>query len=518
MKNFITLCFIALCFLGCFYRQTDTDMAKNMLIYGIPQTPTSLDPVTATDLIHTQIVFNIFETLITVDWAKRQFRPALADTWQSDSAGLCWTFSLRRGVMFHDGSPLNAEAVKISFERQLNPGSLYFRSEVTDTFGQLAFGMLKEIRVLNDSTVQFILKYPYSAFLDNLATPNFAAIVNAGALKISAGQLGLHPAGTGPFQFVRWEADRKIVIKKFPQYWGTPAQLDSVVYRIIPNLEARVQALQDGRLDVISGLSAASVDQLNRLEAIQVVEKPLLGTTFLGFNCQTYPFSDVKVRQAVAYALDKKSLVLSVSRGLAIPARGPLPPTAISYDTTLASLPYDTSAAKALLQSSCYVNGSAVALNYFIETDTLRASPMVQGFKYYLKKAGMQVNIVPFHDWQKFQNDILSGGKAQLFWTGWPCQTPHPDNFLYSLFHSQSPDNFFKYKNSQVDSLLEQARRTPDEPTQRVLYRKIQEIILQDVPAVFISHPKAVYAIRDRVKNFRVDPLAIPWLNEVRLE
>ncbi|MGH7595050.1 MAG: ABC transporter substrate-binding protein [bacterium] len=489
-----------------------------MLIYGIPQTPTSLDPVTATDLIYYQIAFNIFETLITINREKGQFRPALARAWHSDSTGLCWTFSLRPDVMFHDGSHLNAEAVKISFERQFNTGSLYFRPEVTNTFGQFAFGMLKEIRVLNDSTVQFILKYPYSAFLDNLATPKLAAIVSASALKTSAEQLGHHPAGTGPFQFVRWEADRKIVIKKFSQYWGNPPQLDSVVYRIVPNLETRVQALQDGHLDVISGLSAASVDQLNRLEGIHVVETPILGTTFLGFNCQKYPFSDVKVRQAVARALDKKALVLSVSRGLAIPARGPLPPTAISYDTTLTSLPYDTSAAKALLQNSCYVKDSAVALNYFIETDTLRASPMVQGFKYYLKKAGMDVNIVPFYDWQKFLNNILSGSKAQLFWTAWSCQTPHPDNFLYSLFHSRSAHNFFKYENTDVDSLLEQARRAPNNQEQHRLYKRVQEIIMHDVPAVFISHPKAVYAIRDRVKNFRVDPLAIPWLNEVRLE
>jgi ABC-type transport system substrate-binding protein len=308
------------------------------------------------------------------------------------------------------------------------------------------------------------------------------------------------------------------VIKKFERYWGKSPQIEKVIYKIIPSLEAKLQQLRNGELEVMSGLSAPSAVQLYQTPGIKIVETGLIGTVFLGFNCQVYPFSEIKMRRAIAHALDKKSMVYSLSRGFAVVARGPLPSMMIGYDTLLASQSYDPQLAKALLRSADYQNGAAVRLPYFSQTDTLRGDPMVQAVKSDLEKIGMPVDLVLYNEWEAYYKGALVGGKSQLFRDAWPGYTRHPDSFLYPLFHSKSAHNFFKYENPEVDSLLEQARRTPDEQTQRLLYRRIQEIILQDVPAVFISHPKAVYAIRDRVKNFRVDPLAIPWLNEVRLE
>lgn len=515
MKNFLVPVIIAAYFLGCDTQEPGS--ASRVLRFGITQAPASLDPAATTDLYYCQIVFNIFETLIAMDWEKREFIPSLATAWQGDSTRTRWTFSLRRNVVFHDGSPFNAEAVKISLERQFNSSSPYYRKDQTDTYGY-ALSMIKEIRAVNDSTVQFILEYPFSAFLDNLTTPNFATIVSPRALEKFGENFGNHPVGTGPFRFDSWTADSQIVIKKFERYWGKPSQIDNVVYKIIPSLEEKLQQLRNGKLEIISGLSAASVSDLYLTPSIKVVEVGLLGTGFLGFNCQADPFSKVEARRAVAHALDKKSIVYSVSRGLAAIARGPLPPIAMGYDTTLASPKYDPPAARELLQSSGYDNDSVVAFHYFSQTDTLRGMPLVQAIKADLEKIGMPVELVQYNDWEAYRKNVLIGGRSQIFIDGWPSYTRHPDNFLYSLFHSKSTQNFFNYKNPEVDSLLEQARRTPDEPTQRVLYRRIQEIILHDVPAVFLSHPKAVYAIRDRVKNFRVDPLAIPWLNEVWLE
>jgi peptide/nickel transport system substrate-binding protein len=517
MKKFFGLLFSAWCLSGCSTPQP-SQAPHHILRYGIQQAPSSLDPATSTDVVYCQIVFNIFETLIAMDWEKGEFMPRLATSWQPDSSGERWTFSLRPGVVFHDGSPLNAEAVKVSLGRQFDANNPYYKPGQTDTYGHFALSMIKEIRALNDSMVQFVLEYPYAAFLDNLATPNFAAIVSPRALKEFGEDFGRHPIGTGPFQFESWAPDSQIVVEKFERYWGKPPQIDRVIYRVISNLEARLQQLLNGELEAMSGMSAASVNQLYHTPGIKVVEMGLISTLFLGFNCEAYPFSEVKMRRAVAHALDKKSMVNSISRGLAVVARGPLPPMAIGYDTTLVSQSYEPQLAKALLQSSGYHDGTAVQLSYFAQTDTLRADPMAQAIKDYLETIGMTVDLALYDDWQAFHQNVLVAGKGQLFRDGWMGYTRHPDNFLYPLFHSQSTHNFFKYKNSQVDSLLEEARRTPDELTQRRLYRKVQEIILQDVPAVFISHPKAVYAVRDRVKNFKIDPLAIPWLHEVELE
>ncbi|MGH7595049.1 MAG: ABC transporter substrate-binding protein [bacterium] len=517
MKKCFKVLLLALCFWGCFTPQP-SQIANTHLRYGIPQAPLSLDPATTTDLIYYQIAFNIFETLIAMDWEKGAYVPRLATSWQPDSTRMQWTFSLRQDVVFHDGSPLNAAAVKASLERQFDCNTPFYRRDQTDTYGLFAFSMIKEIRAVNDSTVEFILKYPYSAFLDNLATPNFAAIVSPRALKNFGENFGRHPVGTGPFQFESWKPDSQIVIKKFERYWDKPPQLESVIYKIIPSLDDKLQQLRNGELEVMSGLSAASANQLYQTHGIKVVTADLMGTVFIGFNCQIYPFSDVKIRRAVAHALDIKSMVHSLSRGFSIVARGALPPRSRDYDTTLTSPAYAPQTAQALLQSTGYRNGAAVQLPYLSHTDTLRADPLAQAIKAALEKIGFSVDLVRYHDWETYRKSVLLGGKYQLFRDAWLGYTRHPDNFLYPLFHSQSSHNFFKYKNSQVDALLEQARRTPDEPTQRVLYRRVQEIIAQDVPAIFFSHPQAVYAIRDRVKNFRVDPLAIPWLNEVRLE
>lgn len=489
------------------------------LRYGISQAPGSLDPATETDLIYYQIAFNIFETLLAMDWEKGAFVPRLATAWQLDSTGMQWTFSLRPRVLFHDGSPLNAEAVKISLERQFDADSPYFRQDQTATYGLSAFNMIKEIRVVNDSTVQFILKYPYPAFPDNLATPFFAAIVSPQALQKFGENFGQHPVGTGPFRFENWLPDRQIVIKQFERYWDKPPQIAKVIYQIIPSLDLRLKQIKSGDLEVISGLSAANVSDLNLTPGIKIVERELLGTAYVGFNCQSYPFSEVKVRQAIRHALDKKKMVLSISRGLATVAKGLLPPMSEDYDSTVvADETYNLAMAQALLARAGYVPGARANLHFRIEADRLRANPMAQALKSYLEMAGLQVELVAEQNEKDYQTAIRSRNGGQLFWQASKSYTRHSDSFLYPLFHSQSPDNLFQYKNPEVDSLLEQARRTPDKQIQHALYRRIQEIILQDVPAVFFSHPKAVYAIRDNVKNFKVDPLAIPWLQEVRLE
>lgn len=518
MIKCIALLFVAWWVFGCSTPQPGQAPGPS-LRYGISQAPGSLDPAAETDFINYQIIFNIFETLIAMDWETGAFVPKLATAWQPDSTRMQWTFSLRPRVLFHDGSPLNAEAVKISLERQFDANSPYFRQDQTTTYGPLAFNMIKEIRAVNDSTVQFILKYPYHAFLDNLATPFFATIVSTQALQTFGENFGQHPVGTGPFQFENWIPDRQIVIKQFDRYWGKPPQIAKVTYKIIPSLEARLQQIKSGDVEIISGLSAANVSDLYLTPGVKIVERELLGTAYVGFNCQSYPFSDVKVRQAIRHAVDKKKIVLSICRGLATVAKGLLPPLAADYDSTLvADETYNPTLAEALLKEAGYVAGTKANVHFLIEADSLRRNPLALALKSYLEKMGMQIELVAHQYEPNYRAAILSRNVGQLFWQGWRSYTRHSDSFLYPLFHSQSPDNLFQYKNPEVDALLEQARRTPDRQMQQALYRRIQEIILQDAPAVFFSHPKAVYAIRAQVKNLKVGPLAIPWLQEVRLE
>jgi peptide/nickel transport system substrate-binding protein len=520
LKKFAFLLAAILCLPAC-CTDDPAEIAKanpQILRFAIPSHPASLDPAAASDLTYYQVAFNLFETLIEVNWQTGQFDSSLATAWQLDSTGLCWTFTLRRGVKFHDGTPLNAEAVKISFERQFDAHSRHYRSEITDKYGPLAFDMLKEIRALNDSTLQFILKYPYAAFLDNLATPCYASIVSPRGLETFGENFGQHPVGTGSFEFVRWLPNSQIMIKKFSQYWGKAARLDSAIYQIIPLVESKIEALEQGQVDIISGLSAAYVDPLYGNNNVKMVEELSLATVILGMKCDQYPFNKIQVRQAVAHAIDKEYIVQNLGRNLSILAKGPLSPLLAYYDSTLASPPYDTVKAEALLKNLGYANGAPISLNYCIDTDSLRGLPVLQAIKTDLGKAGLTIAIRPFHDWPNFETNILHGNSGLLFYWAHLSFTRHPHDFLYSLFHSESPQNYFNYKNSEVDELLTRARRTIDSAQQRLLYRRVQEIILQEAPAVFINHPKIVYATRTWVKNFHATPLGIPVLQEVEVE
>jgi len=489
------------------------------LRFGILQDPVSLDPAATTDLIYVQIAFNIYETLIRVDRETGRLIPALATSWEVDREGTRWKFHLRPGVTFHDGSPLDARAVKVSFERQFDSSCKYFRAGSTDTHGRFAFDMIREIRIINDLTLEFRLRYPYSAFLHNVTSPLLAAIVSPSALEEYGDEFGAHPVGTGPWQLEQWSPARHIVLKRFDQYWGNLVSLQTIEYLIVPAEEDRVRGLQQGRLDVISGLSPSDAYKLYHDRDTQVVTQGLLATTFLGFHCQKPPFDDLRIRRAIAASLNIPTIVARISRGLAEPARTPLPPSIFAADSFLHQTAYDPQWAAGVLASD---NSPAlhrpIELHYFVETDTLLDHPKAQALKAALQKVGLRVRLVRYRDWERYRQNVLIAGKGHLFWDGWMSYIRHPDGFLYPLFHSQSPHNYLQYKNPRVDELLDEARRMPIGERQSELYREIQKIILHDAPAVFIAHPNAVYATRKYVNGFKVDALAIPWLDKVRIE
>jgi len=508
----------AIFFFACSTAEDVESPGPKRLIYGIPQDPVSLDPAATTDIIYPQIVFNIFETLVRVDSAGGRFMPMLATAWETSQEGLRWKFFLRSGVVFHDGSPLDAEAVKTSFERQFEPDNRFFRLDTTDTYGRTVWSMIREIRVIDKFTVEFVLDYPYSAFLYSIASPIAAAIVSASALENHDRAFGEHPVGTGPWQFKRWQHNRHIVLRQFKRYWGDLPEVKEITYCVVPLLENRVAELHAGRLDVITGLSAAETNRLQHDSSVYVFTQKLLATSFLGLNYQRPPFTNLRLREAVAASLDIPWLVDFLSKGFADPADNPLPPKILYRDTTLRQIKYDPKFAARIFAKSGIAADGEIVLSYSIQTDSLRDHPLYPTLKMELGEAGLAIKLDRHQDWTIYRERVLSRGASHLFLDGWQSYTYHPDSFFYSLFHSMSPHNFFKYKNAEVDQLLELGRRTPDEEGQRPIYQKLQAIILRDVPAVFFSYPKAVYVIRNRVKNFSADPLAIPQFRAVKLE
>ncbi len=487
-------------------------------MYGIPQDPTSLDPAETSDLIRDQIAFDIFETLLCYDWDSERYLPCLAVSWGKNDDGLVWTFHLRPNVKFHDGSALDALAVKNSFDRQIDSSCPYYYQNITEPYGKFVLkNMIQKINIIDGLTIQFKLKFPCSFFLDNISSPYLASIISTAALKKYGNQFGFHPCGTGPFKFRQWTPGEKIVLEKFKNYWGRPSRIERIFYKVVPNLKERIESLNKQELDIITGLSAASMNKLYYTPNIKIFTTTSLGTVFLGFNCQRKPYDNPKLRRAISNALDIKTMIASLSRGFAIDAQGPLPPSVPTYDPFIKQEGYNIEKAQKLIKQFGYSDSLIAKFCYVIETDTLRASPLVQYIKDQLEKIGIYTEIVPYHDWSLYLKEVLIQGKCDIFLAGWGILTKNADNFFYALFHSQSNWNLFHYSNPIVDQLLEQVRQTTTDWERKKLYREVQQIIINETPAIFLSHSKMPYAVGKRVKNFKTDLTITVRLNDVEL-
>jgi len=236
----------------------------------------------------------------------------------------------------------------------------------------------------------------------------------------------------------------------------------------------------------------------------------------LGFNCRKHPYTDERVRKAVAAGLDRKRIVHSTLRGKGTPAYSPLPPNIFGHDETIRQISYNPQRAKALLREAGYPDGFKTKLFYFQESPS-RAGVFPLSIQFYLRKVGIDVEIVYSHSWDQY-DEAIRRGEGELFLYGWLGDNGDPDSFLYVLFHSRAmgpSGNLFNYHNARVDTLLEEARECMDASKRFQLYREVQEIVVRETPCVFLSYTGRMYAVRQRVQHFIVSPFVTERLENV---
>ncbi len=507
--------FIAVFLLMCGDKATDLDQT---LICGIQGDPVSLDPAKTTEDISARIFCNLYDPLVRFKEGSTEIEPTLARTWEVTGNGKIWTFHLREGVTFHDGTPFDAEAVKVSFDRQINPESPYYSEDSPNVFKNSAFNMISEIRVVDRFTVQFLLKHPFAPMLRTLATFYGSSIVSPAALKEYGNSFGRHPVGAGPFKLKSWEQGKEVVLEKNKEYWGGAPKLKEVIYQVIPESSDMVNALLEGSIDVISEVSPTYLERLYFNPRITILKGNGILVFMLGFNCRKPPYTDERIRRAVAAALDRKRIVHSLLRGKGTPAYSPLPPGIFGHDETIRQISYDTQRAKVLLKEAGYPDGFKTKLFYF-QPSPSRAGVFPLTIQSYLSKVGIDVDIVYFDSWDQYEAAIVRGEEA-LFGYGWLGDNGDPDSFLYFLFHSRargSSGNLFNYRNARVDALLEEARQCMEESKRLRLYREVQEIVVRETPCVFLSYTGRMYAVRQRVQHFTVSPFRTERLENVFL-
>ncbi len=487
-----------------------------VLIVGQIAEPKSLDPAAVTAVNDFRILVNLYEGLVRYKPGTLEVEPQLATGWEVSEDGTEYTFTLREGVTFHDGTPFNAEAVKFNFDRMLNEDHPFHN---TGPFPlAFFFGSVASTEAVDELTVKFTLSEPYAPFLSNLAYPT-GLLVSPAAVEAGGADFGRSPVGTGPFKFAEWRSNEAVVIEKNPDYWGEMAGTETVVFRPITDANTRVAEMLAGGIDMMVEVPPNSLSQFQG-DAYKVIEQAGPHVWFLILNAKEGPFADKLVRQAANYAINKEALVNDVLEGTAEVAAGPTPPAfAWAYNDALDPYPYDPEKAKELLAEA---GAEGAELTFYVTeggSGMLDPIPMGTAIQADLEAVGFDVSIETY-EWNTFLGEVNPGleGKADMAEMAW--MTNDPDTLPYLALRTDAwPEaggfNSGYYSNPEVDDLLEQARVSTDQAERAELYKQMQEIVQDDAPWVFVANWKQNAVTSDRVENFSLEPSFLLMLSDV---
>lgn len=470
---------------------TGSPKAGGTLTYANESELRTLDPILSTQLVERTVFYQMYESLVNTD-EKLTIKPGLATSWTVAADGLSYTFTLRSGVKFHDGTDFNADAVKFNIDRILKAKSSPRKSELAS---------VDSVEVKDPSTVVFHLKKPDSTLLAQLVD-RAGMILSPTAIQKAGDELTRNPvgAGSGPFVFVEWKRDDHLTLKKNPNYWkkGLP-YLDQLIYRPIINDDARASSLKTGDVDVVRQLAGKDVAGVKADPTLIWKEVPGLGFGGIELNHASGPFADKAKAQAVAMAIDRAQILKNIFFGLGTISYGPIPPSSWAFDPTEKVYDKaDPSKAKAT------ATGFSFSLKVTNNPDSIQEGQLIQS---QLAKAGITVNLQVEEFGQILTETEAHNFEAAL--VGWSGRLD-PDGNLYSWFHTGGGNNQGQYSNPQVDKLLEEARTTADQARRKQLYSEAQRLLVTDAAYVFINHPVSAQISTAKVHGYVLIPDGMP--------
>lgn len=477
------------------------------LVWGREADALSLDPAIAVDAESSRVIANIYEGLVAHGNDSTKVVPALAYDWTISPDNRVWTFFLRKGVRFHDGTPFNADAVVFSFMRQIDPDHPYH--EDAFIYSDVAFQYVKQVVKVDDFRVQIILTRPYAPFLSNLAIQHAFPIVSPSAVRKQKEAFGRHPVGTGPFKFSEWIDDDRIVLTKWEKYWDVPAKIERLVIKTIPNAKNRLLALKTGAIHGMNGVDQETMQQIEspRNKDLKLVVKPGRSIVYMAMNLEKPPFHLQKVRQAVNYAINKPKLVKLIYGGTAIVAANPLPPSFWGYHHGISDYGYAPEKAKKLLAEAGFENGFST--NLFYSPRPAYPSGIERIIRANLGAVGIHVDIINL-DW-KTHLEMSFKGVHDMCILGWVGDNGDPDSILYPLFdkeHANPPKatNRAFYKNEELHEILLKAQTNANRGYREEMYIKAQKIIHTDAPWVPLVHTREMIALHKKVQGVILQP------------
>ncbi len=517
IKKLIKLLFVFLLILS-FISATD-DKTGGTLVFGRSGDSVGLDPAREDDGESFYVSDNVYEPLVAFKTGTTEVIPCLAESWTISKDGLEFTFKLRKGVKFHDGTDFNADAVVFSLKRQYDQNHPHNKYGPWKYWGYMDMSnIINDVIKVDNLTVKITLKKKEAPFLANLAM-NFAVIVSPTAAEKYKENLKNNPVGTGAFKFVQWIKDDSIVLERFDGYWGQKAYLDRVILKVIPDATARYLALKKGEVDIIDFPSPDDIENIKKDKNLKTVEQAGLNVGYLAMNLDKKPFDNKLVRQAINYAVNKSDIIKAVYGSFGIPAKNPMPPTMWSYNDKIKDYGYNPTKAKDLLKQAGFPNGFeatiwAMPVSRPYNPNAKKVAEIIQA---QLKEVGIKLNIVSY-EWGTYL-DKIHQGEHDMCLIGWTGDNGDPDNFLWVLLSIPSTikpaSNYSFWKNDKFNSLIKEAKETFDVKKRTSLYMSAQEIFKEEAPWVPIAHSTVVEPMKVSVNNFFLSPLGKREFKEV---
>lgn len=464
--------------------QSISSIEDGTVIIGRAYDVAGMDPGFLSE--NAQVVSNIYDTLVMRDSDEKTI-PGLATEWKQVD-DLTWEFKLREGVTFHNGEAFNADCVKYSIDRVLNPDNNSPCASYIST--------VESVEVMDDYTVRIhtfkadpLLATRFSRYPTQIVPPAYTEEV---------GQSGLaaNPVGTGPYKFVSWTKDQEVVLEANADYWGGEPEVKKVIFRSIPETSTRVSALLNGEIDIAVSLDSSNMERLENADNAGLSTVEAAGNTvYIGLKCDTNPLNDVRVRQALNYAIDVDAIVSNVLGGTAVATDSLIGPADFGYSGDWNVYTYDPEKAKSLLAEAGYPNGFEMTMDtvnwYMNDTDVGQA---IAG---YLDAVGVKVTVNPVES-SVYRTNVPNGEQNPMYMLGWSSTASlDADAAVYSILHSG--ESYSTYSNPEMDALLDEARSCMDETERADLYKQIEDLAIQDCPRIFLYKENKYYGVSKRI-------------------
>lgn len=506
------------------------------LVFGRGGDSVGLDPAFETDGNSFMICDNVYDQLVLYADESTDIVPGLATSWEVSPDGLTYTFHLRKGVKFHDGTDFNADAVVFSLGRMMKEKKVkFFKTQWEFPKEQppaeywLSMEMDKivgAIEAVDEYTVVFKLLRPEAPFIANMGM-DFAAIVSPTAVLKLGPDFKSNPVGTGPFKFVKWIKDDRIILQANPDYWDGRPYLDQAIFRTIPDNSVRFLELKTGNIDICQFPNPEDIELASKDPNLKLVSQPGMNIGYVSFNHTKPLWQDKRIRKAIGYTVNKKAIVDNIYYGLGQVAKNTIPPTMWGYNDDIQDYPYDPEMAKKLLAEAKFFEKLKEAGQAKI---TLWSMPVPRPYnpngmkvgeaiQADLKKVGIDVELVTFEWGTYLKKQREQDPSMDLFQLGWTGDNGDPDNFLAVLLDGYADPNVrTQWKSEEYHNIIVKAKQASSKEERIKLYRRAQELIHEEVPLINLAHSLVVCPMKKSVMNFKLHPTASIRLHKVWIE